>query len=365
VEAGASVEFEPEIHLPFAIDRNRELAVATRGGKEVEETENRGATAGGRGDATGERTVTSSGAPLKPVELPMDLIDEDPLQPRAQDSPGFSPQSIAEIGATIKERGVKSPISVRRNRSSPGRYIINHGARRFRGSKWAGKTTIPAFVDDDYNAVDQVIENLHRNELTPREIADFIGRELAKGKKRTDIAFELGKSPAFITQHAHLLDLPGPIALVFNSGRVRDVTVISELLIAHKKRPREVQLWLQDEEQEISRGSVRLLREFLEDKARAQDAKASTDDDQGALMDEAGERGADMFIGADSALVASVGLARLRRASVQVRHEGRLARIVLKRRPTKPGRAYFKYEDDGSEVEASLSEATLVAIVED
>src|SRR3546814_14860745 len=96
---------------------------------------------------------------------------------------------------------------------------------RYRGSKWADKTTIPGFIDNNYNEADQVIENLQRNELTAREIADFIGRELAKGKKKGEIAKEIGKSPAFVTQHVTLLDLPEPIAEAFNSGRAKDVTV--------------------------------------------------------------------------------------------------------------------------------------------
>lgn len=169
------------------------------------------------------------------IELPLDLIDEDLNQPRKADNPGFLPESIAEIGATIKERGVKSPISVRENLEIQGRYIINHGARRYRGAKWAGKESIPAFIDNDYNETDQVIENLQRNELTAREIADFIGRELAKNKKKSDIAKEIGKSPAFITQHITLLDLPEPIADVFNTGRVRDVTMVNELVTAYKR----------------------------------------------------------------------------------------------------------------------------------
>jgi ParB family chromosome partitioning protein len=163
----------------------------------------------------------ANAAPGGPQELPLDLIDEDPHQPRTADNPGFSPESIAEIGETIKARGVKSPISVRENPDAPGRYLINHGARRYRGSKWADKTTIPAFIDNDYNEADQVIENLQRNELTAREIADFIGRELAKGKKKSEIAKEIGKSPAFVTQHVTLLDLPEPIAEAFNAAAAR------------------------------------------------------------------------------------------------------------------------------------------------
>ena len=208
----------------------------------------------------GEANSESNGGPLV---LALDLIDEDPNQPRTSDNPGFSKESLEELAATIKSRGVKTPISVRENQEVPGRFIINHGARRYRGSKIAGKDTIPAFIDNDYNEADQVIENLQRNELTAREIADYIGRELSKGSKKGDIAATIGKSAAFVSQHVTLLDLPEPIAAAFNSGRVNDVTVINELVKAHKKNPEEVVAWLDDEEQELTRGAVKLLREYL------------------------------------------------------------------------------------------------------
>jgi ParB family chromosome partitioning protein len=214
---------------------------------------------------------------FRPLELPLDLIDEDPHQPRTKDNPGFLPESLEELARTIRLRGVKTPISVRDNPDAAGRYLINHGARRVRASRLAHKTTIPAFVDNDYNEADQVIENLQRNELTPREIADFIGRELAKGKKKGDIAKELGKSPAFVSQHVTLLDLPDPIAEAFNSGRCRDVTVINELVTAHKKARNAVGLWLADDTQEITRGSVKLLREYLDDKRQHEDDERNSD----------------------------------------------------------------------------------------
>jgi len=322
------------------------------------------------GDLSGllmEPAVANSGSG-RPQELPLDLIDEDPNQPRTSDNPGFSPESIEEIGATIKERGVKSPISVRDSLEVPGRYLINHGARRYRGSKWAGKTTIPGFIDNDYNEADQVIENLQRNELTPREIADFIGRELAKGKKKIDIAKELGKSPAFITQHITLLDLPEPIAEAFNSGRVRDVTVINELVTAFKKKPKEVDGWLDDEEQEITRGSVKLLREFLDDKARDPNGEEAFDertDAQAEDGDEGGEQGQnDDSLGAKGKATKEPDPDKLKNAIVQVVHYGRPARLVLTKRPSEVGLAWFKYDDDGQEFEVVITEAKLVAIIE-
>jgi len=193
------------------------------------------------------------------LELKLDLIDEDTDQPRKE----FDPATLQELSLTIKERGVKTPISVRKKGK---RYLINHGARRYRASKLAGNTTIPAYVDEDYSKADQVIENLHRDNLSAREIADFIGRELAQGKSKAQIARDIGKSKAFITQYSALLDLPEPIAEIFNSGRCVNISIISELVKAFAKSPNDVINWLAYEEQEITKYTVKLLRDFLEEK---------------------------------------------------------------------------------------------------
>jgi hypothetical protein len=55
-----------------------------------------------------------------PLELPLHLIEEDDNQPRTADNPGFSPESIGgDSAVTIKDRGVKSPISVRETSRRP------------------------------------------------------------------------------------------------------------------------------------------------------------------------------------------------------------------------------------------------------
>lgn len=302
-----------------------------------------------------------------PLHLPLDVIDEDPNQPRKADNPGFSTDSLEELAVTVKDRGVKSPISVRENPEAEGRYLINHGARRYRASKLAGKETIPAFVDNDYNEADQVIENLQRNELTAREIADFIGRELAKGRKKGEIAKEIGKSPAFVTQHVTLLDLPEPIAEAFNSGRAKDVTVVNELVTAYKKNSDEVAAWLADDSQELTRGSVKLLREFLDDKRRHQDDERdpNTVDAFTGKTDTENEGGEQE--GGDGDVKKEKKEAdpdKIKKAIVQVEHDGRAARLILNRRPPAEGYAWLKYEDDGQELETALDTVQLVALLE-
>jgi len=318
------------------------------------------------GDLSGllDEPPVAAGSAGGPIELPIDQIDEDPNQPRQKDNPGFTEESIAEIGETIKARGVKSPISVRRNLAIPGRYLINHGARRYRGSKWAGRTSIPAFIDDDYNDIDQVIENVQRNDLTPREVADYIGRQLAKGKQKKEIAKDLGKSPSFVTQHVTLLDLPDPIADAFNSGRSGDVTVINELVTAYKKNAKEVQAWLADESQELTRGSVRLLRDYIEEKRNQNDGGAEGQgagkiDEDGSGASSEGED--DKEKKKDSK---EPDPDKLKKSIVQVKHDARPARLLLARRPPAPGWAWLKYEDDGHEFEADLAQVQLVAVIE-
>lgn len=293
---------------------------------------------------------------IRPKEISLSLIDEDPNQPRQPDNPGFSKENLEDLAVTIRSRGVKSPISIRENLQKEGHYLINHGARRYRASILANKTSIPAFVDNDYNEADQIIENLQRNELTPREVADFIGRELAKGKKKGEIAKEIGKSPAFITQHVTLLDLPERIAEAFNDGRTKDVTIINELVTAHKKHPKDIDGWLGDESNEITRGSVKLLREFLESKGGLENTEnqdSVTDQknqEPPANQEQKNEKPEDPT--------------KLKKTIVQVTHNDRPARILLKRRPQDVGMAWLKYDDDGEEFEADLATVQLVALVE-
>jgi ParB family transcriptional regulator, chromosome partitioning protein len=218
------------------------------------------------------------------LELKLSQIDEDPHQPRVE----FNSVTLQELADTINTRGIKTPISVRPHPEKKNRFIINHGARRFRASKMAGKKTIPAYIDTDYTLADQVIENLQRDNLTPREIADYIGRELSLGTRKIDIAKKIGKSQAFVSQHVTLLDLPEKISALFTSGKVQDVTIINELVKAYKKDPEEVESWLDDEVLDITRHSIKLLRGYLKDK-HDQDTIADAGDADTNIVITAGD----------------------------------------------------------------------------
>jgi ParB family chromosome partitioning protein len=327
-----------------------------------------------------------------PLDLPIALIDEDPDQPRAADNPGFSAKNMAEIAASIRLRGVKTPISVRDHPTMPGRFMVNHGARRLRGSKMADKKTVPGFIDNDYNHVDQFVENLIRDGYSPREIANYIGRELAKGLEQKAIALAISKSPAYVSQHVALLDLPDPIAKVFNEGRVTDVTLVNDLLKIYKKNSQEVKDWLMDENLELTRGTVKEFREYLvqEAKDRADNntislilnkANEALPDDQpdsnelpienkGLNNADIGDSGNDKNLINNDAIVntkeniKAADPSKIKKAIVVVEHDGRSARIVLDRRSPSSGFAWLKYNDDGEVFMADLSGVKLMEIIE-
>lgn len=307
--------------------------------------------------ATDQSAITHGG----PLMISLSLIDEDPRQPRSADNPGFSQQSIGELAASYGPRGPKTPISLRDNPVSPGRYIINHGHRRYRAAKVKKLSAIPSFIDNDYSEIDQLIENLQRNELTAQEIAAWIGRELTKGIKKAEIAKSIGKSPAFVSQHATLLHLPEPVSAAIRERKLNDVTVINELTKAFKTNPDEVAMWLGNEHQELTRGSVRLLRDYLEERAHGLSIATNSVWDDSSHIDMP----LDDVDRADTTHSSNEkDVDRLKKPILLVEHAGRPARLNLQRRPLAVGQGWLKYEDDGQEAECNLVEVKLVAILE-
>ena len=98
-------------------------------------------------------------AGLQLLAVRVDAIDPDPDQPRST----FNDDSLHELAESIRQDGVIQPIEV--TQSSPGRYLIVHGERRWRASQLAGLATVPAVVrrrdyDDVTRFVRQVVVDL-------------------------------------------------------------------------------------------------------------------------------------------------------------------------------------------------------------
>jgi len=207
--------------------------------------------------STGQGGVWQGGGGT-PLSLPLDLIDEDPLQPRT----AFDEDSLAELAATIASRGVRQPISVRSHPDVAGRWKVNFGARRLRASRLAGLTTIPAFVDETADTYDQVIENEQRQGLQPLELALFIERRLKAGESQAEVARQLGKSRMYVTYLCVLIDAPDWLMTVYRSGKCRGMTELYELARLHDEVGPAVVAWA-EERSTISRSEIKLFKQQL------------------------------------------------------------------------------------------------------
>ena len=201
-----------------------------------------------------EGNETSSNG--EPLELALADVVEDADQPRKF----FSETAIESLSAQIRATKVRTPISVK-PKNADGKYIINHGARRYRASILAGKTTIPAFIDQSYDDYDQAAENIQREDLTPLEIAIFIQKRIANGDKKGYIASKLGQKSSFISEHLSLINAPEFIQALARDKSV-GVRTLYDLAKAHDDFPADAEAYVASTE-EVTRAGVAALIQNL------------------------------------------------------------------------------------------------------
>ena len=156
------------------------------------------------------------GGENKISEIKLSMIDPKSDQPRKY----FDKAALEELAASIAENGLLQPILVREYAN--GRYQIIAGERRFRASKIAGLSEIPAIVlerDDRKVAEIALIENIQREDLNPVEEA-MAYRALIKEYDLTqeELSEKVGKSRSAIANTMRLLDLPDEILTMVASG---------------------------------------------------------------------------------------------------------------------------------------------------
>lgn len=270
---------------------------------------------------TGDAGRSDPGAP---VHAALDRIDFDPAQPRRR----IRHDSIDELAGSIRQHGVLEPVSLRCHPEQPDRYIVNRGERRVRAARRAGLAAVPAFVDERVDPFAQAAENLHREDMSPFDLAAFIAEREKEGHSRAEIARRLGKSRSFITEAARLNDATEELRRAVEEGRLGgDVRMLYRLVTIARERPQEFQ-------ELLARGGP-IGRTHLDDARRGPRLSAST----GLQETETG--------GGRMTKVASSG-----RTVLVVEHEGRCGSLRIKAQDSNVGEVRF---GDGTRVLLPLS----------
>lgn len=165
----------------------------------------------------------------KVSEIPVDLIDANPDQPRKS----FGEDELIELSDSIKKYGLIQPIIVKRNFN--GRFILIAGERRLRASSLAGLTKIPALVrdaDDQDSAIIALVENVQRENLGYMEEAQAYNKLIDEyGMTQSELASRVGKKQSTISNKIRLLALPEDIqeALIHNKLTERHARALLKL----------------------------------------------------------------------------------------------------------------------------------------
>ena len=159
---------------------------------------------------------TSGSSSISEVEL--SLIRANPNQPRTH----FDEEALDELAASIRELGVISPITLRKNTDDT--YLIIAGERRYRASKQAGLKTIPAYVktaEDEQVMEMALIENIQREDLNAIEIALSFHRLMEEYKLTQErLSERVGKKRTTIANYLRLLRLPAEIQMGIKDKKI-------------------------------------------------------------------------------------------------------------------------------------------------
>ena len=165
-------------------------------------------------------SILTGGERVVIKQIPLAQIGANPDQPRKT----FKDAELNDLAASIKEKGVLQPILLRAVPNKPYNYEIVAGERRFRASKLAGLTEIPAVIKklDDDNAMEiALIENVQRENLDPIEEAAAYKNLMEKcNYDMADVSRLIGKSDSYIRNAIRLIDLPDAVRQMVSNGEI-------------------------------------------------------------------------------------------------------------------------------------------------
>lgn len=152
------------------------------------------------------------------MEVPVNAVSPNPKQPRTR----FDDEGIGSLASSIREVGILQPIVVRKAGAG---YELIAGERRLRAAKVAGLATIPVVVrdtDDADTLREALIENIHREDLGPIELAEAFRQLIEElGLKQEELADRVGVSRSHIANTLRLLQLPMDVQQLLADGKIQ------------------------------------------------------------------------------------------------------------------------------------------------
>jgi ParB family chromosome partitioning protein len=170
------------------------------------------------GDAGNEAAVLERARSQRRV--PIEFLRANPRNPRKS----FADDDLADLTASIREKGIVQPILARRVQDTLDAYEIIAGERRWRAAQRAGLHEVPVLIHDvsDKEALElAIVENVQRTDLNPLEEALGYQQLIAEfGYSQVALADVIGKSRPHVANTLRLLKLPQSVLDLIRDGRL-------------------------------------------------------------------------------------------------------------------------------------------------
>jgi len=153
------------------------------------------------------------------IQIAVNELQPNPLQPRG----AITPESLVDLVDSIKEHGILEPLVIAK---TPAGFQIIAGERRWRASKLAGMTHVPALIRETSpkGMLEMaLVENVQRVDLNPLDRATGFERLMNEfGLTTSEIAVRIGKSVAYVSNSMRLLSLPDALKDGLLSGLISE-----------------------------------------------------------------------------------------------------------------------------------------------
>ena len=214
------------------------------------------------------------------AEVEIEKIRPNPRQPRTV----FDEASIDELAGSIRETGIIQPLLVV---PQDDYYQIVVGERRWRAAQKAGLRVVPVIVrnmPEDKQLEVSLIENIHREDLNPLEIAEAFEHLVAQlGLTQQEIADKVGKDRASVANYIRLRKLPEDIKKLIREEKLSMGQARAILALEDEELQRKIALLAVEKSLSV-RETEKLVQRYKEKPPRAQ--KSLEDPDLKALEEE-------------------------------------------------------------------------------
>lgn len=144
----------------------------------------------------------------------------------------FNEEEIQNLAASIKEHGIRQPLTVIPSIEEKGKYEVISGERRLRAGKLAHLTRIPCIILDDNEKAEEIslIENIQRSDLHPIEMARAISSLHRKWGDSARLAEKISKPRSVISEALSYLKLPEDIQDILIEKELTSRSTLRKLL---------------------------------------------------------------------------------------------------------------------------------------